>query len=49
MKKLKKTRAKLPKGEETLGMGVPDSLLNQDHLKKLTKSNSRTKSKRKRS
>lgn len=37
MKKLKKTRAKLPAGEEVLGRGVPASMLNQNKLKRLGK------------
>ncbi|BDS10954.1 hypothetical protein AsAng_0016640 [Aureispira anguillae] len=51
MKKLKKTRAKLRPGEEVVGMAVPDFLLNEEHQKKLRKpkSNSKTKSNRKRS
>lgn len=47
MKKLKKTRVKLPPKEEILGQSIPDSLLNQDKLKKLGKAKSRTSKKRK--
>lgn len=41
MKKLKKTRAKLRKGEEIIGRGVPESMLNQKKLKKLGKGKKR--------
>jgi hypothetical protein len=47
MKQLKKTRVKLPSGEEVIGQSIPDSLLNQDKLKKLGKAKSRTSKKRK--
>jgi hypothetical protein len=48
MKNLKKTKAKLHPDEIIIGQGVPDRLLNQDKLKKLGKTKSRTKAKRKR-
>ena len=35
MKKLKKTKAKLPKGEEVVGAGVPLRYLNKRRIKKL--------------
>lgn len=47
MKKLKKTRIKLPRKEQILGQSIPDSLLNQDRLKKLGKAKARTSKKRK--
>lgn len=51
MKRFKKSKAKLPKDEEIVGKGVPNSMLNQERLKKLgkvkTKSKSRTTKKRK--
>lgn len=47
MKNLKKTRVKLPSGEKVIGQSVPDSLLNQERLKKLGKVKSRTSKKRK--
>jgi len=46
MKRLKKEKAKLPKGEEIVGKGVPNSMLNQERLKKLGKMKSGTTKKR---
>jgi len=37
MKKLKKTRAKLPKNEQIIGLGVSSADLNQKRIKKLGK------------
>lgn len=47
MKRLKKTKAKLHPDEVIVGKGVPDRMLNQEKIKKLGKTKSRTKAKRK--
>ena len=47
MKNLRKTRAKLPPGEMIIGQRIPDRMLNQEKLKKLGKTKTRTKAKRK--
>ncbi|WP_156039965.1 hypothetical protein [Aureispira sp. CCB-QB1] len=48
MKKLKKPKAKLPKDEEIVGKGVPNSMLNQERLKKLGKMKTKSKTTKKR-
>lgn len=47
MKNLKKTRAKLHPDETIVGQAVPDRMLNQEKLKQLGKTKSRTKAKSK--